>query len=498
MSLTTALNNAQAIFNNTGTQSSVVSNNIANAGNADYTRRQAMLTTDMTGAQVVKIARADEPSLQKAFLGSTSDDAAQQRLLKGYEDIQSGTIGGNNNEIAPATYLAALQTAMQTYAGSPSSTTAAQSAINAAQDLSNSLNNATTAVNGIRTDADKEISSDVDSLNSLLQQFQQVNDAVKTATATAGPTSSALSDAMDQRDAVLKQISQIVGVTTVTRPNGDMALYTSGGATLFETIPRQVTFTPTNSYTDGTVGNNVYIDGVALDPGQGANTTAQGSLQAALQVRDDVAPTYQKQLDEIARGLVTMFSEKSSDPSKPTLPGLFNWSGGTVPTDSTAVAGMAGTIAVNPKLITSQGGDPTLLRDGGINNDPSGTPPDTSYTVNTSGDSGYSDLLDSYVTGMDAKMDFDPNAGSDTNASIMNYASDSIGWLEGQRSSANTAAENTSAALSRSSEVYSNQTGVNLDEELTLMMDIEQSYKAGTKILNAVNQMLQSVLDIAS
>ncbi|MDL2404845.1 flagellar hook-associated protein FlgK [Rhizobium calliandrae] len=491
MSLTTALNNAQAIFNNTGTQSSVVSNNIANAGNADYTRRQAMLTTDMAGAQVVKIARANEPSLQKAFLGSTSDDAAQQRLLKGYEDIQSGTIGGNKNEIAPSTYLAALQTAMQTFAGSPASTTAAQSAINAAQDLANSLNNATTAVNGIRTGADKEISSGVDSLNSLLQQFQQANDAVKTATATAGPTSSALSDAMDQRDSVLKQISQIVGVTTVTRDNGDMALYTSGGATLFETIPRQVTFTPTNSYTDGTVGNNVYIDGVVLDPGQGADTTAQGSLQAALQVRDDVAPTYQKQLDEISRGLVTMFSEKNqTDSSQPALPGLFTWSGGTVPTDTTAVAGMAGTIAVNPALITSQGGDPTLLRDGGING--------SDYVVNPSGDSGYSGLLDSYVTGLDTKMDFDPSAGSDTKASIMDYASNSIGWLEDQRSSANTAAENTSAALSRSSEVYSNQTGVNLDEELTLMMDIEQSYKAGTKILNAVNQMLQSVLDIAS
>ena len=491
MSLTTALNNAQAIFNNTGTQSSVVSNNIANAGNTDYTRRQAMLTTDMTGAQVVKIARADEPSLQKAFLGSTSDDAAQQRLLKGYEDIQSGTIGGNDNEIAPSTYLAALQTAMQTYAGSPASTTAAQSAVNAAQDLANSLNNATTAVNGIRADADKEISSDVDSLNSLLAQFEQANDAVKTATATAGPTSSALSDATDQRDAVLKQISKIVGVTTVTRSNGDMALYASGGTTLFETIPRQVTFSPTNSYTDGTVGNSVYIDGVAVDPGEGADTTAQGSLQAALQVRDDVAPTYQKQLDEIARGLVSMFSEKNqADSTQDALPGLFTWSDGTVPTDATAVAGMAGTIAVNPALITSEGGDPTLLRDGGING--------SDYVVNSSGDSGYSTLLDSYVTGFDTKMDFDADAGSDTAASIMNYASDSIGWLEDQRSSANTAAENTSAALSRSSEVYSNETGVNLDEELTLMMDIEQSYKAGTKILNAVNEMLQSVLDIAS
>jgi flagellar hook-associated protein FlgK len=39
---------------------------------------------------------------------------------------------------------------------------------------------------------------------------------------------------------------------------------------------------------------------------------------------------------------------------------------------------------------------------------------------------------------------------------------------------------------------------VNLDEELTLLLDIEQSYKAATKILNAVDEMLKALLDIAS
>lgn len=491
MSLTTALNNAQAIFNNTGAQSSVVSNNISNASNADYSRRQAMLTTDMSGAQVVKIARATEPALQKSYLSSSSADAAQQLLLNAYNSLQSATLGGNDNEIAPATYLSAFQTAMQTYAGSPSSTTAAQSAVNAAQSLATALNNATTSVQTTRADADKQIGSDVDTLNGLLNQFQQANDAVKTASATAGPTSSALSDALDQRDAVLKQISQIVGVTTVTRTNNDMALYTSNGATLFETVPRSVTFTPTNSYTASTTGNNVYIDGVALTAGQGAATTAQGSLQASLQVRDDVAPTYQKQLDEIARGLVTVFAEQNqSDPTAAAQTGLFTWSDGTVPTSASVVTGMASSITVNPALIASEGGDPNLLRDGGING--------TDYVVNTSGDSGYSTQLDTYITSMNTKMDFDSSAGSDTNASLMDYSSSSIGWLEGQRSAATTAGENTSAALSRSTSAYSNATGVNLDEELTLMMDIEQSYKAGTKILNAVNEMLQSVLDIAS
>ncbi len=46
---------------------------------------------------------------------------------------------------------------------------------------------------------------------------------------------------------------------------------------------------------------------------------------------------------------------------------------------------------------------------------------------------------------------------------------------------------------SRSTEAYSNETGVNLDEELTLLLDIEQSYKAATKILNAVDEMLKVI-----
>jgi flagellar hook-associated protein 1 len=99
---------------------------------------------------------------------------------------------------------------------------------------------------------------------------------------------------------------------------------------------------------------------------------------------------------------------------------------------------------------------------------------------------------------MDADMSFDPTAGVDSSSSILDFASNSIGWVESQRSAANTAAENTSAALSRSSDAYSNNTGVNLDEELTLLMDIEQSYKAGTKILSAVDEMLQALLDSAS
>jgi len=484
MSLTSALNTAQSIFNNTGTQSSVVSNNISNSSNSDYVRRQAMVTTSLNGAQVVKISRAQEDALMRQWLKASAGDSAQQNLLSGLTDLKS-VLGGNDYETSPATYLSTFQQKLQAFRTSPSSAIAAQSAVTAAQDVTNSLNDATKSVQLIRQNADKEISTQVNTLNTLLAQFKTANDAVKGATASGSNPA----DALDERDKLLKQISSIVGVKTADRANGDMALYTNDGTVVFDTIPRAVTFVSQETYTTGTKGNGVYIDGVALTSGQGSTTTAQGSLQSLLQIHD-VAPTFQSQLDEVARSLVTMFSETDG---ATTEPGLFVWKtstglDGDTPTTTDVINGIAGTITVNTAVITSQGGDPMKLRDGSI----------TGLTnLNTEGASGFSDNLDDLYTALGSAQTFSSDAGISSNVSIISYAQNSVGWLEQMRSDATTASENTTAALSRSTEAYSNETGVNLDEELTLLLDIEQSYKAATKILNAVNEMYQSLLDIA-
>ncbi|CAN7169900.1 flagellar hook-associated protein FlgK [Rhizobium sp. LjRoot258] len=488
MSLTSALNTAQSIFSNTGTQSSVVSNNISNSSNSDYVRRQAMITTSLNGAQVVKISRAQEDALLKQWLKASAQDSGQQTLLGGLTDLKS-IMGGNDYETSPANYLATFREKLQAFRTSPSSTIAAQSAVTAAQDVANSLNDATKSVQAVRQGADKEIATQVSTLNTLLAQFKTANDAVKSATATGGNPA----DALDERDKLLKQISSIVGVNAVDRENGDMALYTTDGTVVFDTIPRTITFVAQNTYTAQTKGNGIYIDGVLLGSGKGSTSTAQGSLQALLQVRDEVATTFQSQLDEIAKSLVTMFSETGGAPAT-TQPGLFVWKtaagaqGGT-PTTTGVIDGIAGTITVNAAVITSQGGDPMKLRDGSI----SGL-----TNLNPTGKSGFSDNLDALYTAMGTAQTFSATAGLSSNVNIMDYASNSIGWLEQYRSDATTASENTSAALSRSTEAYSNETGVNLDEELTLLLDIEQSYKAATKILNAVDEMLKSLLDIAS
>ena len=87
------------------------------------------------------------------------------------------------------------------------------------------------------------------------------------------------------------------------------------------------------------------------------------------------------------------------------------------------------------------GGDPMLIRDGGING--------AAYVQNVDGSSGYTDLINSYVDELAANRSFSADADLKTDASVLSFASNSIGWLEELRSNATTANENKQALYER-------------------------------------------------
>jgi flagellar hook-associated protein 1 FlgK len=486
MSLSSAISTAQSILSNTSRQTLVVSQNISNAGNPDYSRRAAQLQTSLNGAEVISISRAQDQLLFTKSLSSQSVSAAQNTVNDGLERIRS-TLGGNDYELSPSRYIGDLRDNLQALSATPGDLTLLSSAISNAQDVANSINQASSETQTIRLEADQAIERGVDKLNSLLALFETVNNSIVSGTRTGVDVLQEL----DQRDMLLRDISSLIGVQTLDRGANDLVLYTDGGQTLFETVPRPVSFTPTNGFDATITGNPIYIDGVPLDAGQGAQTSAQGELAAHLQIRDEFAPRYQSQLDEIARGLVTAFAEQdqSVPATLPDMPGLFTWVGASVPAGGTIEPGIAATLAVNPALILGSGGDPALLRDGGING--------AAYIANPSGGEGFSALLDGYITGLDAPMAFDVSALAGSTTSVVEYASNSIGWLEMIRSEASIAAENREAIYTRTQEAYSNATGVNLDEEMALLLNLEQSYKASTQLLSTIDEMINTLLAVA-
>ena len=130
-----------------------------------------------------------------------------------------------------------------------------------------------------------------------------------------------------------------------------------------------------------------------------------------------------------------------------------------------------------------------MLRDGGING--------AAYSSNPTGATGYSSLLDAHVLALDEPIAFDSAAGLSTSASLMEFSAESIGWLELNRSDAQSSAESREAARFRSIEALSNITGVSLDEEMSMLLELEQSYKASARLIAAVDEMLQALLAAA-
>jgi flagellar hook-associated protein 1 FlgK len=490
-----SLSNAGAIANQSlgaiSSQINVVSRNISGASTSGYAAKTALLSTNSYGGvDVDGIARATSLALFQNALQATSAQTASAAISDGLDlidqtfGLSTSTATDPTTGRSPATLIASLSTALQNYSASPADLTTAQAVLSAAQSLVRSLNDGTAAVQSLRAQADGDIGSAVDDINALLGQFQKVNTEVVAGTQNGRDVSALL----DQRDALLTKLSGDIGIRTVTRGNNDMVIYTDSGATLFETSARSVTFAATAGYSATTVGAAVYVDGVPVTGASAAMPIQSGKIQGLTQLRDVIAPQFQSQLDEVARGLIVAFAETDQIGGGASAPGLFTFAGATGVPSVGVAAGLAGEITVNANVDPTQGGSLDLLRDGGI-----ADPNNSAFTYNATGASGYSDRINELIAGLSAPQEFDTAAGVGTNRSIADYASSSIGWLEAQRQQASNTASYQETLLTQTSQALSNATGVNLDEQMSKMLDLENAYQASAKLLAAVDAMYKAL-----
>ena len=83
MSLASSLNTANSIFRNTAQQTSVISTNIANTGNENYVRRDAVVVQTVYGFSSVQNERSQQMALLRQMSSSTAQQSAQSTLLDG-------------------------------------------------------------------------------------------------------------------------------------------------------------------------------------------------------------------------------------------------------------------------------------------------------------------------------------------------------------------------------------------------------------------------------
>lgn len=485
MTLTTALRTANSALGSHSQQISNISRNISGVGDPTYVRRESDVYTGLYGATRVETTRYVNQAVFGSAMSAYSDAAGANALALGMDRVatlqQLETFA-----FSPSALLSGLKQSVEFAASAPSDQAALTSLVENARSVSSAINVAYDELLTMRADADKQIAASVDNINSILAQIKEVNDTIVDGTRSGRP----VFDELDVRDQLINQLSEEIGINLIPRANNDLIITTSSGAMLFEASPREVSFDATPSYGPTTVGGVLRVDGVAVSGPDAALAVSTGKIAGNLELRDGFLLQQQNQLDEIARGLVDLFAEEDqTGGGKPKLAGLFTWQGGpAVPASGILEPGIAQSLRVNPLVNPSVGGDPAFIRDGVINADPD-------YLYNTEGGAAFSDRLYALSDAFEVAMTFDPAAGLPANQSLNGFAASSLDRLNSQRAAALDDADYRNELATQFQETLQAESGVNLDYELSRLLEVERAYQATARLVTAVDEMLLSLLD---
>jgi flagellar hook-associated protein 1 FlgK len=479
MTMSSALSNALSGLNASSRMADTVSANIANALTGGFAPQQVALESRQTGGvSVVGVTRF----VDTALLGDRRlADSAQAEAETRTEFARSleRTIGTPGDEGALLTRLATFEASLISAATRPEEPNRLQSVVEAAAALTANINAISDRIQDLRGRADTEIAATVDSLNTGLDAVVSLNAQITQALAN-GRTTAGLED---RRQAVIDDIAQIVPLRQLPRDNGTVALVTTGGAVLLDGRASHLEFDASRVIAPHMTRENGLLSGIRSAgqevPIDEPGPLAGGRLAALFQNRDVAATEAQTGLDAISRDLIARFSEAGLDPTQtPGAPGLFTDAGAAL--DPVAETGLAGRLAINPLVDPQSGGAVSRLRDGLGATEP--------------GPPGNADLLQRMSDALTSRSSLGPaSAIRDTGGHIADFTS----RLAQDRL---TTERELSFATTQAGELRTLEleNGVDSDAELQRLLLVEQAFTANARMIQTIDDLMQTLLRIGA
>lgn len=489
MTISQALYNASSGLTAASRRVSVTSNNIANALTPGYARRTVHLAEQTTGGEgagvsVAGVSRAGNPAItyerrivdgELAYFSSNAGAMTRVSDLLGSVEDPSSLFQKYNN----------FETSLRNLAETPDSAALQQSVVTSAQDLARALNRTAEGYQQIRTDADLEISNRVDSVNNALKTIEDLNDSISRGMATGKDVNALL----DQRQQLIDQVNENIPVREIQREYGKVDLMTTEGTFLLAGSARTIEFnaspvvTAELTYDNGAGSlSGLSVDGNDITPGgTSGQAPRDGAIAGLFNVRDETVPEMALALDALAFDIAGRLSDPSVDPTlNPGDPGLFTDAGAA--TDVANLTGLAGRLAVNAAVDSSQGGSATRIRDGigAVVQQAAGT--------------------DSFVRSLlSALSDSRPQHAALQTAGDLS-AAESFSHMTSLAAGArvDASSKQTTAATLATSLVEAEQaeSGVDTDRELQDLLVIEQAYAANARVLETIDQMMRRLMEL--
>lgn len=487
MTLTNALNNALTGLRATGRLADITAGNLANALTPGYGRQSVDLASQVTGGQgtgvqVVGISRALDPELTAARRLADGDLAGRSAAFEALTTLER-SIGQVGDPGSLFTRLTEFEQALRQLGETPESAARQDAAANAARDLAGTFNRIGQETVDLRARTDIEIGSTVSRLNTGLEEVARLNRQIQLAQA-GGRTTAPL---IDKREAAIDKVAQIMPVRQTIRQDGVLELYTREGIGLVDTRAQRVEYKVTPVYEPGlSYGSGplsgLTLRGVDITPGGGGVQAVRGGQLAGLfEVRDRIAPEFEAQLDSLAADLATRLADPAVDPTLAAGdPGLFTDRGAAFALADTT--GFATRITLNAAVDPVQGGDPVALRDGL-----------QALVARPASDSTVIRALsDALSRGTDTTL---PPAtpGLSGSLSLSGRVAGVVELLATDRVVSESEVSSLSIARETLAGQEAEKIGVDTDEELSRLIQIEQAYAANAQVIQTAARMLDEL-----
>ncbi len=330
MALEMALGSALSGLRTSQRAMGTLSHNIANVNTENYSRQKVNQSAVYVegvgnGVRIDNVTRAIDSFLRRSILTQTSSSSSAEVVNNYHERLQVvlGEPGADNTLDEGIT---SFFNTVRRMAETPERASFRSATVNAGVDLARQISDLAFRLEDLRFQADRDLSEAVSTLNNTMRRLDQVNAALSSA-AVLGASQAGLED---ERDALLRTMSQKLDISTFFDRNGAVSVFTGEGVSLVENgIRREIRYNPVPSvdaFAENGLINAVQLVTITstgqpsandrpidlISAGRRGEITARitgGEIRGLQQLRDEVIPEFLSQLDTLAAGIRDQLNE---------------------------------------------------------------------------------------------------------------------------------------------------------------------------------------------
>lgn len=459
-----------------------VSHNIANAETPGYSRQEAALSVTMpvrmpygsigTGVTVDTILRRRDVLLDENFRAA-NDLASRSEMRSGLlSNIEQ--MFGEPTDAGMSAALDSFFNAWSDLATSPGNSAAREVLQQRGRQLAQLLNSYDAQLSQQRQMSVDRLSATISEVNGLATQVADLNYQI----VSAESGGHAAGDLRDKRDLLVDRLSQLTGARAVAQMDGSVSVIVGSSTLVDSNTARPLTLEiavpnppPTTPLADIPVR-------IRLGNSPDAIRGFGGEMGAVVDFINTDIPSIRSRLDAFAAGLVTAVNAEHTQ--------NYVFSNNTIPGTAAGNFFDPGSLALPVSAATIHLSDAVAADSSAI-----GTSRDPEAPFDNSGGLALSALRNDVTT-----VSYVNSAGVVETGSFVSFFRDTVSRLGVSLRTAQDDA-NVRRILAEQADLRRESvSGVNTDEELMKMMQIQQAYAAATKLIKAADEMLQTLLAI--